>query len=90
MVLQLCHPFFSPSIVDSSNVIAVRNRNQVNSYRASLSGVPKMLRRLGICTGCPKMIVPRSCGHCEGAAGSMISVFTQLHRSSLKALSHGK
>ena len=31
-------------------------------------------------TGCHEIIVPRLCGCCEGAVGSIISVFTQLHR----------
>ena len=31
-------------------------------------------------TRCTKMIVPSLCGYCGGAVGSIISVFTQLHR----------
>ena len=37
---------------------------------------------LSMYTGCPKKIVPHLCGHCRGAVYSIISVFTQLHRSS--------
>ena len=33
----------------------------------------------------PKKIVPRLCGCCGGVVGSIISVSTQLHRSSLKS-----
>ena len=33
-------------------------------------------------TECPKKIVPRLCGCCEGAVDSVISLFIQLHRSS--------
>ena len=32
------------------------------------------------CTGCPKKIVPLLCDHCQGTVGSIISIFTQLHR----------
>ena len=32
--------------------------------------------------GCPNKIVPRLCGYCVGAVDSIISNFTQLHRSS--------
>ena len=31
--------------------------------------------------GCPEIIVARLCGYCGGAVDSIISVFTQLHRS---------
>ena len=36
---------------------------------------------LYICKGCPKKIVPRLCSCCGGAVDSIISVFTQLHRT---------
>ena len=36
--------------------------------------------------GCPKKFVPCLCGNCEGAVDSIISNFTQLHRSSFNRI----
>ena len=77
-------PILLAYILISEWQLSIIQKQKQKSNRFPLVTILQTFKNCGFledCTGCPKIIVPCLCGYCGGAVDSIISVFTQLHRS---------